>query len=130
MGRKVENHRKRFFDPMQANKQASKQANAFIFFHNTLPTVEGMKEKRLFKKSKMSCEESLCGILNISTAERVKAHYDGAKTHLLNSNEILRRTSHEQDLYSKYCASGEVHGPTIYSSKGFFLFLVNSNKYK
>jgi hypothetical protein len=40
-GTKVENHRKHFFDPMQANKQTSKQANAFIFFHNTLPTVDG-----------------------------------------------------------------------------------------
>ncbi len=68
----------------------------------------------------MTSKDSLCEILNVSTAERVQAHYDGAKTHLLNSNEILRRTSHEQDLYSKYCEAGEIHGPTIYSSKGFF----------
>ncbi len=68
----------------------------------------------------MTSKDTLCEILNVSSAERVKDHYNGAKTHLLNSNEILRRTSHEQDLYSKYCQSGEPSGPTIYSSKGFF----------
>ena len=62
-------------------------------------------------------EGCLCSILKIDSAERVNAHYDGAKTHLLNSNEILRRTSHEQDLYYQYCQKGEPNGPTIYSSK-------------
>jgi hypothetical protein len=47
MGTKVENHRKRFFDPMQTNKQA----NAFIFFHNTLLTVEGINIHLLSKFS-------------------------------------------------------------------------------
>lgn len=69
----------------------------------------------------MSSENSLCKILNIDSSERVQDHYEGAKTHLVNSNEILRRTSHEQDLYFQYCQQGEPNGPTIYSSKGCFL---------
>jgi hypothetical protein len=69
-------------------------------------------------EDKMTTDKSLCEILNISSAERVTAHYDGAQTHLTNSNEILRRTSHEQDLYHQYVSNGEVSGPTIYSSKG------------
>ena len=68
----------------------------------------------------MTSDGSLCSILGNDSAERVKAHYDGARTHLINSNEILRRTSHEQDLYSKYVEDGEANGPTIYSSKGLF----------
>jgi hypothetical protein len=69
----------------------------------------------------MTSDGSLCEILNVSSAERVRDHYNGAKTHLLNSNEILRRTSHEQDLYFKYFQDGEPNGETIYSSKGFFI---------
>jgi len=83
--------------------------NVFLILNNKL------------KINVMTSEDSLCGILNVSSAERVKAHYEGARTHLLNSNEILRRTSHEQDLYSKYSQAGEPNGPTIYSSKGIFL---------
>lgn len=61
---------------------------------------------------------TLCSIFGISSAERVNAHYQGAKAHLTNSNELLRKTSHEQNLFAKYFAEGEPAGPTIYSSKG------------
>ncbi|CAF1546363.1 unnamed protein product [Rotaria sp. Silwood1] len=66
----------------------------------------------------MSSSSTLCSILGISSAERVQAHYEGARTHLFNSNEHLRQSSHEQKLYAKYVAANEPAGPTIYSSKG------------
>jgi hypothetical protein len=65
-----------------------------------------------------SKKSTLCSILGISSASRVNAHYEGARTHLLNSNELLRRSSHEQELYAKYVEDDEPAGPTIYSSKG------------
>ena len=66
----------------------------------------------------MTSTSNLCSILGIFSAERVEAHYEGARAHLLNSNELLRQSSHEQQLYAKYLAAGEPAGPTIYSSKG------------
>ncbi|CAF1319852.1 unnamed protein product [Adineta steineri] len=66
----------------------------------------------------MTSKSTLCSIFGIESSSRVDAHYEGARTHLLNSNEILRRTSHEQELYANYIAAGEPAGPTIYSSKG------------
>ncbi|CAF1390340.1 unnamed protein product [Rotaria sordida] len=66
----------------------------------------------------MSSNSTLCSILAISSAERVQAHYEGARTQLLNSNEHLRQSSHEQELYATYVAANEHAGPTIYSSTG------------
>jgi len=63
----------------------------------------------------MTSEDSLCVILS---SERVKDHYDDAKTDLLNSNEIL-----DEHLMNKiYIEDGEPYGPTIYSSKHFVFY--------
>jgi hypothetical protein len=71
----------------------------------------------------MKSKDNLCRILYISSVERVQAHYDGARTYLLiqlNSDKILSRTSHEEDLYFDYYKNEVVNGPTIYSSRGIF----------
>ena len=66
----------------------------------------------------MSSDSTLCSILGVHSAERVTAHYQGARAHLTNTNELLRKSSHEQKLFAQYFAEGEPAGPTIYSSKG------------
>ena len=47
----------------------------------------------------MSSENTLCGILNIDSSERVQDHYEGAKTHLL----AIPMKSYDENLMNKIC---------------------------
>ncbi|CAF1489725.1 unnamed protein product [Didymodactylos carnosus] len=60
----------------------------------------------------------LLDIFKLPCAKRVELHYAGARAHLINSSDILRQSSQEQQLYEKYHSAGEPYGPCIYSSKG------------